>query len=304
LIDIMTFAISVAGYDLTQTIHDDVAQALREDVFGPTKAGDLTASLIPPHRQGSARVISRDGAVIVGRPWADAVFKQVDPSIKVEWKIEEGTRVQPNDVLYTLAGPAHSLLTAERTALNFIQSLSAVATKTANFVEAVNGTRAKILDTRKTMPGLRLAQKYAVKMGGGTNHRTGLYDGILIKENHIMAAGGVETALQAAFAAVQERRLSNIPVQIEVERIDQLKAALHAGCKLILLDNFSLAMMREAVQYTQAQFGDTVELEASGGVNMESVRAIAETGVHRISIGGLTKDVKAVDLSMRFIMEA
>jgi nicotinate-nucleotide pyrophosphorylase (carboxylating) len=292
--------ISVAGFDLSS----DVAQALAEDVYGPTKAGDLTASLIPPHRQGSARVISRDAAVIAGQPWVNEVFKQVDSTMKLDWKVAEGARVQPNDVLYTMTGPAHSLLTAERTALNFLQTLSAIATHTARFVEVVKGTGAKILDTRKTLPGLRLASKYAVKVGGGTNHRTGLYDGILIKENHIMAAGDVQTALQAAFAAVQERRLANIPVQIEVERQDQLEVALNAGCKLILLDNFSLDMMRHAVRYTEAHFGDTVELEASGGVNLDTVRAIAETGVHRISIGTLTKDIKAVDLSMRFLMDA
>ncbi len=294
--------IQVAGFDLTQTIHDDVAQALAEDVFGPTHAGDLTAALIPPHRQGAARVISRDSAIIAGIPWVNEVFRQVDAAAKVDWQVIEGQHVEPNQVLYTMKGAAHSLLTAERTALNFLQTLSAVATKTALYVKAVEGTSAKILDTRKTLPGLRLALKYAVKVGGGTNHRTGLYDGILIKENHIMAAGGVVTALQAAFATVQERRLANIPVQIEVETMQQLSDALNAGCKLILLDNFTPDRMREAVKFAEMNYGGSVELEASGGVNLETVRGYAETGVHRISIGALTKDVKAVDLSMRFTM--
>ena len=239
-----------------------------------------------------ATIISRAAATIAGRPWFDAVFQALDNSVRLDWRVTEGECVAPDTVLCTIAGPARALLTGERTALNFLQTLSSVATATRRYVDAVSGTRAAILDTRKTLPGLRIAQKYAVKTGGGMNHRIGLYDGILIKENHIAASGGVTAALTAA------RKLAppGVWIQIEVETLDQLREALAAGAQLILLDNMSPAQMREAVTLTAGR----AKLEASGGITIDTVRAVAQTGVDRISIGALTKDIKAVDLSMRF----
>jgi len=265
----------------------DVARALEEDVG----SGDLTALLIPATKTARARVITREPAVIAGRPWFDACFQSLDLGCVIDWKVNEGDAVAAGDVLAEVSGNARALLTAERPALNFLQTLSAVATATRPYVEAVRGTHAAILDTRKTLPGLRLAEKYAVRVGGGQNQRTGLYDGILIKENHIMAAGGIAPALEAAF------RLANgkVSVQIEVENLDELEQALSAGAPLILLDNFSLADMRHAVQVTHGR----ALLEASGNITLETVRAVAETGVDRISVGSLTKHIRAVDLSMR-----
>jgi len=274
--------------NLAFEISNNVKAALAEDVAG----GDLTAQLIPETGRAHARVISRQAAVLCGSAWFEEVFRQLDPGVVVSWKAVDGERIHADQTLCELEGRARSLLTGERTALNFLQTLSAVATMTRFFVDAVAGTRAAILDTRKTLPGLRLALKYAVKCGGGTNHRMGLYDGVLIKENHIAAAGGIAEAMSHAKEVAQGR-----PVQIEVETLDQLQQALAAGAQLILLDNFDVKGLREAVRLT----GGRAALEASGGVNLDSVRAIAETGVDRISIGTLTKDVRAVDLSMRFL---
>ncbi len=273
--------------DLTLHVSESVAAALAEDVG----SGDRTAALVPD-KEARARVISREDAVICGRPWFDEVFRQLDARCRVTWIVSEGEHVEAGRKLCEIIGPARALLTGERSALNFLQLLSATATAAHRYVEAVQGTHAQIVDTRKTLPGLRLAQKYAVRMGGGGNYRIGLYDGILIKENHIAAAGGVAPALQAAMANAPKEMF----VQVEVESIAQLKEALDAGAKMVLLDNFDLGAMREAVKINAGR----ASLEASGGVNFDSVRAIAETGVDRISIGSLTKDIKAVDLSMRF----
>ena len=277
---------------LPTTVETDVARALEEDVG----SGDLTARLVPADQTAHARIISREPAVIAGRPWFDACFRALDPACRLDWQVSEGDAVAANTVLVTVHGNARALLTAERPALNFLQTLSAVASATRPYVEAVRGTHAAILDTRKTLPGLRLAEKYAVRVGGGQNQRIGLYDGILIKENHIAAAGGIAPVLDAAFKLAG----THVSVQIEVETLDQLDAALAAGARLILLDNFDLDAMRQAVQHTAGR----ALLEASGNVTLDSVRAIADTGVDRISIGGLTKHIRAVDLSMRFVADA
>lgn len=269
----------------------DVARALAEDVG----TGDLTAGLIDLNRPAQAYVLAREAAVICGAPWAQAALQQVDPNIRAVWRVTEGQRCAADQVVLELHGAARALLTAERTVLNFMQLLSAVASKTASYVDAVNsvpGNRAQIVDTRKTLPGLRLAQKYAVRVGGGTNHRIGLYDAVLIKENHIAAAGGVSAVLARAAAVTPEAKF----VEIEVETLAQLAEALDAGAKMLLLDNMSLAMLREAVSLNAGR----AVLEVSGGVNMSTVREIAATGVDRISIGALTKDVQAIDFSMRF----
>jgi len=273
--------------DFHEAIERNVSAAIEEDLG----RGDLTAGLIPPGQPGRARVISRERAVLCGAPWFEACFRRLDPRAAIRWEVHDGDTVAAGEVICHIEGEARALLSAERPALNFLQLLSAVATKTRLYVDAVRGTRAKILDTRKTLPGLRHAQKYAVRAGGGYNHRMGLHDGILIKENHIHAAGGVREALEEAHAIAG----TQVPVQIEVENLDQLKEALAAGATMILLDNFSLDLLRDAVRIA----GGRAELEASGGITLENVRAVAETGVNRISIGGLTKDVRAVDLSMR-----
>ncbi len=268
-----------------------VAQALREDVGD----GDLTACLVPETTQAQARVIARESAVLCGTDWFDEVVRQVDPACRVIWMAHDGDALQPDQLLCRVQGPARSLLTAERTALNFLQTLSGTATQAARYVEAVAGTGARILDTRKTIPGLRLAQKYAVRCGGGSNHRIGLFDAILIKENHIAAAGSVAGALAAA-ERTREAAGRPLEIEIEVEDLAQLEEALAAGAVRVLLDNFDLAALREAVRLNAGR----ARLEASGGVDLETVRAIAETGVDDISIGSLTKDLHAVDLSMRF----
>jgi nicotinate-nucleotide pyrophosphorylase (carboxylating) len=269
----------------------DAARALEEDVG----SGDLTAGLIDPQRQTLARIVARESAVICGAPWVGATLKQVAKLAHLQWFVQEGQRCRPDQVVLEITGPARELLTAERTVLNFLQLLSAVATQTSDYVHAVQsvpGNRAKIVDTRKTLPGLRLAQKYAVRTGGGTNHRIGLYDAILIKENHIAASGGITAVLKRA-----EREAAQATfVEIEVETLAQLQEALGAGANMILLDNMSLDMLRQAVLINAGR----AVLEVSGGVNMATVRDIAATGVDRISIGALTKDVKAVDFSMRF----
>ena len=274
-----------------EQVLSDAARALEEDVG----SGDLTARLIPATRTARARVVCREAAVIAGGPWFDACFRTLDLGCVIDWQVNEGDTVAAGSVLAEISGNARALLTAERPALNFLQTLSAVATATRPYVEAVRGTRAVILDTRKTLPGLRIAEKYAVRMGGGQNQRTGLYDGILIKENHIAAAGGIAQVLRAAFDLADGK----VAVQIEVENIDELEQALSAGAPLILLDNFSLADMRHAVQFT----GGRALLEASGNITLDTVRAVADTGVDRISVGSLTKHIRAVDLSMRIDTE-
>lgn len=264
-----------------------VALALAEDVG----AGDLTAALVPEDARAEATVISRETAVLCGVAWFDTVFRQLDPRATVDWRAADGDRIEPNQVLCTLRGPARALLTGERTALNFLQMLCGTATLARRFADTVAGTGATILDTRKTLPGLRLAQKYAVRCGGCRNHRIGLFDAVLIKENHIMAAGSITQAIAAA------RRLHpGVTVEVEVENLAELEEALAARPDIVMLDNFDLATMTEAVRIA----GGRVKLEASGNVNFDTVRQIAETGVDYISIGGLTKDVRAVDLSMRF----
>ena len=273
--------------DIASEVKRNVAAALAEDVG----ACDWTAQLTPPGAAARATLVCRSAAVIAGRPWFDAVFHALDAGIVIDWQVTEGQAVTPNTPLCTLRGATRALLTGERAALNFLQTLSAVATATRRYVDTVSGTRAAILDTRKTLPGLRVAQKYAVKTGGGVNHRMGLYDGVLIKENHIAAAGGVTATLEAARTLAPP----GVWIQIEVETLDQLRVALTAGATLILLDNMTLDQMREAVSITAGR----AQLEASGGITLDNVRAIAQTGVDRISIGALTKDVKAVDLSMR-----
>jgi len=265
----------------------DAARALAEDI-GP---GDLTAALVEAGRRARARVLAREPAIICGAPWVEAALRQADPGVQVHWLVREGMLGVADQVVLEAEGSARGLLTAERTALNFLQLLSAVATKTAAYVDAVKGTRAQIVDTRKTLPGLRLAQKYAVRIGGGVNHRIGLYDAILIKENHIAAAGGVTAVLRAASKVAAGASF----VEIEVETLAQLEEALANGATMVLLDNMDLPTLREAVRINNAR----AILEISGGVTMDSVRALAETGVDRISIGALTKDVKATDFSMR-----
>ncbi|MEW6693663.1 MAG: carboxylating nicotinate-nucleotide diphosphorylase [Pseudomonadota bacterium] len=269
----------------------DVARALAEDVG----AGDLTAALVDAELRMRARVIAREAAVVCGQPWVRAAVQALDPEAQWRWQVPDGQRVEPGGVVFEVQARARALLSAERTALNFLQTLSAVATQTARYVDAVAGTRARICDTRKTLPGLRVAQKYAVRVGGGLNHRMGLHDAVLIKENHIAAAGGVRAVLQRVHAMAPQALF----VQIEVETLAQLREALDAGARMILLDNMDLAMLREAVRLNDAHPGGGAVLEISGGVNLQTVRALAETGVDRISVGALTKDVKAIDLSMR-----
>lgn len=265
-----------------------VRMALAEDV-GP---GDATAALLP-NQAVKARLICRESAVLCGRPWFDAVFDALDPTIQVRWAADEGQRLAPNQMVCELVGPAPQLLTGERTALNFLQTLSGTATLTRRYVDAIIGTRARIFDTRKTLPGLRLAQKYAVRCGGGHNQRLGLFDAMLVKENHLAAAGGIAAAVQAARV-----RHPELPLQVEVETLAQLDEALALGVKAILLDNFDLADLSRAVALRDA-LGSQAELEASGGITLENVAGIAATGVDRISIGSLTKHVQAVDYSLR-----
>ena len=278
--------------NLEDEIERNVGAALAEDVG----SGDLTAQLVPANIIGQAAVIARENAVLCGTAWFERCFAKLDPSIRIVWKAADGDRVSPNQLLCEIEGPARALLTGERTALNFLQMLSGVATKAREYADLVSGTRAEIVDTRKTLPGLRLAQKFAVKCGGGGNHRLGLYDAILIKENHILAAGSIPAAMAEAGRVAESTCGRCKFIQVEVETLDELQQALTAGAKMILLDNMSNDQMREAVAITAGR----AVLEASGNVSLETVRAIAETGVDRISIGGLTKDVRALDLSMRF----
>jgi len=266
----------------------DAARALTEDIG----AGDLTAGLIDSARQARAQVLARESAVICGSAWVEATMRQLDPQAQFIWHVKDGERCKADQVVFEVRGQARALLSGERTALNFLQLLSAVATKTAIYVDIVKGTPAQIVDTRKTLPGLRLAQKYAVTAGGGTNHRVGLYDAVLIKENHIAAAGGIKQVLARAAEVAAQADF----VEIEVENLDELAQALDAGARMVLLDNMSLPDLKEAVRLNAGR----AVLEISGGVTLDGLRTLAETGVDRISIGTLTKDVRAIDFSMRF----
>jgi nicotinate-nucleotide pyrophosphorylase (carboxylating) len=272
---------------LAAEVQRNVLAALAEDIG----SGDLTALLSPADKRSLGTVVSREDAVLAGTAWFDSCFRRLDPLTEIRWNMRDGDTISTGEVICEIEANTRALLTAERAALNFLQLLSATATVTRLHVDAVAGTRARIVDTRKTLPGLRLAQKYAVTCGGGSNHRLGLYDGILIKENHIVAAGSVTAALVQARAIGRE----DVFIQIEVETLEQLAEALDGGAKMILLDNMDLAQMRQAVGLTAGR----AQLEASGGVSLETVQAIAETGVDRISIGGLTKNVRAIDLSLR-----
>lgn len=272
---------------LEQSIQINVQQALAEDIGD----GDITALLTPENEQANATIISRENMVLAGRPWVDALISQYDPTVQIVWLKEDGNSVNAGEAFLKLAGSARSLLTVERPALNFIQTLSAVATKAAFYVKQLKGTQTKLLDTRKTLPGLRIAQKYAVAIGGGQNHRLGLFDAFLIKENHIMAAGGIAQAIAQA-----HRIAPNKPVEVEVETWDELNQALEAGADIVMLDNFSQQQMIDAVKHVAGR----CKLEASGNITLDNLREVASTGVDYISMGVLTKDVSAVDLSMRF----
>lgn len=282
-----------------QDVSRAVRAALLEDLGDalttldqPDASADITAQLIPADRLSSARVITREAGVFCGQPWVDEVFAQLGGEVKVEWLVQDGERLSPNQELFRLHGPARLLLTGERNALNFVQTLSGVATLTARYVAELEETGCRLLDTRKTIPGLRSAQKYAVTCGGGKNHRIGLFDAYLIKENHILACGGIAGAIQEA------RRLNpDKPVEVEVESLTELEQALTAGADIVMLDNFDLAMMREAVAINQGR----AKLEVSGNVTLETLAEFAATGVDYISVGALTKHVRALDLSMRFI---
>ena len=273
---------------LEQAIQINVQHALAEDIGD----GDITAQLTPADEIAHARVITREDMVLAGRPWVDAIFQQLDPTVEVIWLKNDGDTVLANDAFLELKGNARSLLTGERPALNFVQTLSAVATKVNGYVKLLDGLNTKILDTRKTLPGLRIAQKYAVAMGGGQNHRIGLFDAFLIKENHIMAAGGIAQAIAQAHEIAPKK-----PVEVEVESFDELSQALNAGADIVMLDNFSQQEMIDAVKLVDGR----CKLEASGNITVERLREVASTGVDYISMGALTKDVQAIDLSMRFV---
>jgi nicotinate-nucleotide pyrophosphorylase (carboxylating) len=273
---------------LQPTIEANVRLAIEEDV----STGDITAELIPESQQATAQIISRDQAVIAGSAWVNEVFKQVDPTVEVEWKVTDGDSVTPDTLLFTLKGSARSLLTGERAALNFLQTLSGTATIAKQYADKVANTSVKLLDTRKTLPGLRLAQKYAVTCGGCYNHRIGLFDAFLIKENHILAAGGIESAISQA-----KSNHPGKPVEVEVESFEELDQALHAGADIIMLDNFTPEQMREAVTLVNGR----AKLEASGNITDDTLVSYAETGVDYISIGALTKHCRAIDLSMRLV---
>jgi nicotinate-nucleotide pyrophosphorylase (carboxylating) len=290
---------------LPSDLAETVKRALAEDVG----SGDITAQLIDPNTSADAQVSSREQAILCGTAWFEEVFKQLDSQVRITWYAQDGDNIHPNQVLCNLTGSASALVTGERTALNFLQLLSGTATETQRYVKAISGTKASVLDTRKTLPGLRRAQKYAVRCGGGTNHRMGLYDAFLIKENHLVAAGSVTKAINQA-----RHHAAQLPVEVEVETLEQIKEALAAGADSLLLDNFTVPQLREAVALVSARYQNIppskndsltappsqVTLEASGGINLETIRAVAETGVDFISVGVITKDVRAVDLSMRF----
>lgn len=273
---------------------DDIAATVQRALAEDMGSGDLTAALIPVDRQAHGHVLAREQAVLCGSAWFGEVFRQLDDRIRIQWLAQDGEPVRRDQVLCRLRGPARALLSGERTALNFLQTLSGTATVARRYAEAIQGTRAVILDTRKTLPGLRSAQKYAVCCGGASNHRMGLFDGILIKENHIMAAGSITAAVATA-----RHQGNKVPVEVEVENLDQLREALTAGADILLLDNFDPDKLREAVRITAGR----AKLEASGGIDMAQLRIVAETGVNYVSVGALTKHVRAIDLSMRFEFE-
>jgi len=281
---------TVAAPPPTEVVAQDVALALAEDLG----SGDVTAALLPDLAD-DAYLLCKEDAVVCGRPWFDACHRALDPQVRIDWRVAEGDRVKAGTVLATLHGRARSLVSAERASLNFMQTLSATATTTAAYVDAVEGTSAKILDTRKTIPGLRQAQKYAVRVGGGVNHRIGLFDAVMLKENHVRAAGSITASIRAA-----RTMHPSLPLIVEVESIEQLREALHEGCDRILIDDFDTSMRREAVRIAhEAPIERRIPLEVSGGVDMQTLRAIAEDGVDCISIGGLTKHVRAIDLSLK-----
>ncbi len=277
----------VAHSDIEHSVHT----ALTEDIG----SGDVTAKLIPEDDFSLATVISREAAVICGIDWFEEVFAQLDSQVFIEWDVDDGERIEPGQQICSLSGSTRALLTGERSALNFLQTLSATATRAAEFSDALKGTGVKVLDTRKTIPGLRMAQKYAVHCGGGHNHRVGLFDAILIKENHILAAGSIAEAVEAARFHSPE-----LMIEVEVENLDELQLALDENVERVMLDNFDLDLLKQAVKLTLSSDNNKTELEASGNVTLQTIRAIAETGVHYISTGALTKDIKALDLSMRF----
>ena len=276
--------------EIPEDLGEQVAAALREDI----RSGDVTALLVPDTQVAHGRVITREDAVLCGQPWVDETFRRLDPSIRLDWRAHDADRVRPNQTVFEIQGPARAVLTGERTALNFLQLLSGTATHTRLFVEAVAGTGCTILDTRKTLPGLRTAQKYAVRCGGAHNHRIGLFDMVLIKENHIAAAGSISAAIAAA-----KRVSQGLKIEVEVESLAGLQEALAAAPDIILLDNFDNVTLAKAVKLTRSR-SHTVKLEASGNVTLETVRAIAATGVDYVSVGSLTKHVRGTDLSMRF----
>lgn len=278
---------SISQALLEQSVQINIQQALSEDIGD----GDITALLTPEDEQATATIISREAMVLAGQPWINALIQAYDPAVKVTWLKNDGEHVAANEAFLKLAGSARSLLTVERPALNFVQTLSAVATKTAHYVKALEGLSTKLLDTRKTLPGLRIAQKYAVTVGGGQNHRLGLFDAFLIKENHIMAAGGISQAIAKAHQIAPGK-----PVEVEVETWEELNQALEAKADIVMLDNFSQQQMIDAVKHVAGR----CKLEASGNITLENLREVASTGVDYISMGVLTKDVKAIDLSMRF----
>ena len=276
---------------LADAIHENVTRALNEDLG----SGDLTADLVAASANARAIVIARESMTVAGRPWVDEVFGQLDSNVSVEWMCNDGDRISAEAEICFITGPARAILSGERTTLNFMQLLSGTATTTARYVRAVDETKARILDTRKTIPGMRLAQKYAVRCGGGNNHRIGLFDAILIKENHIVSCGGITAAIKTA-----QQNHQGLPIEVEVESIAELEEALSIGADRLLLDNFNIADLQVAVDINQEKGHPPAELEASGGITLETIRAIAETGVDYISVGAMTKDVSAADLSMRF----
>lgn len=279
---------------MTAAIIGNVSAALQEDLG----SGDKTAQLVPESTTASAIIICREPMTLAGQPWVDEVFRQLDPDVDIQWLANDGDHLPADAEICVLIGAARSLLSGERTALNFLQTLSATATMTSRYVNAVANFKARILDTRKTIPGLRIAQKYAVRCGGGNNHRIGLFDAILIKENHIVSAGGVEAAIRTA-----KEQHSNLPIEIEVESVTELRDALRAGADRLLLDNFDIADLQRAVEVNHKEGDPPVDLEASGGLTLDEIVKVAETGVDYISVGALTKNITAIDLSMRFRYE-
>lgn len=276
---------------LVEPIQKNVADALAEDLG----TGDLTANLVPQEFLVSAKIITRENAIMAGIPWVDEVYNQLDPRIVLDWQYQDGERITENTVICKLEGSARSILSGERTALNFLQTLSATATVTAKYVAIISDTEAKILDTRKTIPGLRLAQKYAVRCGGGINHRIGLFDAVLIKENHILSAGNIQNAIRTATKSIPDTI-----IEVEVESLDQLRDALKNGAKRLLLDNFSLNKLRCAVEINRIEGIPVAELEASGDLTLDNIRKVAQTGIDYISVGALTKNIRAINLSMQF----